>query len=198
MDLPLFVECGGDLVEHEVGHGGVDFAGQLDEAGAEVELLGLPGEIEGIDGDAVAAQAGAGIEGLEAEGLGLGGVDDFVDVDAHPHAQLLQLVDQRDIDAAVDVLEQLGHLGHRGAADGNDAAEDGAVHGRGQLRGRRAAAADDLGNIVAGHGVVAGIFALGRKGDVDCRARPGARATFRPSGLPASSSGTTTSSVVPG
>jgi hypothetical protein len=56
--------------------------------------FGLPGEIEGVDGDAVAAEAGAGIEGLEAEGLGLGGVDDFVDVDAHAHAELLELVDQ--------------------------------------------------------------------------------------------------------
>ena len=114
MDLRVFVEAGGDLVEDEVGHGGVDFAGQLDEAGVEVELLGLPGEIERVDGDAVAAEAGAGIEGLEAEGLGFGGVDDFVDVDAHLHAELLELVDQGDVDAAVDVFEQLGHLGDRG------------------------------------------------------------------------------------
>ncbi len=153
----------------------VDFAGQLDEAGAEVELLGLPGEIKGIDGDAVAAQAGAGIEGLEAEGLGLGRVDDFVDVDAHAHAELLELVDQRDVDAAVDVFQQLGHLGDRGAADRNHAAEDGAVESRGQFGGSRAAAADDLGNVVAGDGVVAGVFALGREGDVDAGLVEGAR-----------------------
>jgi hypothetical protein len=47
----------------------------------EVELLGFPGKIKRIDGYAVAAETGAGIEGLEAEGLGFGGVDDFVDVD---------------------------------------------------------------------------------------------------------------------
>ena len=198
MDLHALVEAGGDLLDHEVGHGGVDFAGQLDEAGAEVELLGLPGEIKGIDGDAVAAQPGAGIEGLEAEGLGFGRVDDLVDVDAHPHAELLQLVDQRDIDAAVDVFQQLGHLRHRGAADRHHAAEDGAVHGRGQLGGRRAAAAHDLGNVVAGHACrCRGLRAPGEK----ATCTPGssrARATFRPCGLPASSSGTTTSSVVPG
>ena len=167
----MLVERVGDLLDDEVGHVGVDFAGQLDEAGAEVELLGLPGEIEGIDGDAVAAEAGAGIEGLEAEGLGFGGVDDFVDVDAHAHAELLELVDQRDVDAAIDVFKQLGHLRDGGAADGHDAAEDGAVEGCGQLGGSGTAAADNLGDVVAGDGVVAGIFALGREGDVEAGLR---------------------------
>ena len=78
----------------------------------EVELLGFPGEIEGVDGDAVAAEAWAGVEGLEAEGFGFGGVDDFVDVDFHAHAELFQLVDEGDVDATVDVFEELGHLGY--------------------------------------------------------------------------------------
>ena len=38
MDLRVLVEAGGDLLDDEVGHGGVDLAGQLDEAGAEVEF----------------------------------------------------------------------------------------------------------------------------------------------------------------
>ena len=56
------------------------------------------------------AESGTRIEGLEAEGLGLGSVDDLVDVDAHADAQLLQLIDEGNIDAAVDVFEELGHL----------------------------------------------------------------------------------------
>ena len=175
MDFLYVVEAVGDLVDDEVGHVGIDFAGQLDEAGAEVELAGLPGEIKRVDGDAVAAEAGAGIEGLEAEGLGFGGVDDFVDVDAHAHAELLELVDQGDVDAAVDVFEQLGHLGDGRAADRNHAAEDGAVQGGGQLGSRGAAAADDLGNVVAGDGVVAGIFALRREDHVHAGLVRGAR-----------------------
>ena len=162
------VERGGGLLNHEVGHGGVDFAGQLDEAGAEVELLGLPGEIEGVDGDAVAAQAGAGIKGLEAEGLGLGRVDDFVDVDVHLHAQLLEFVDQRDVDAAVDVFKQLGHLGRSRAADLDDAAEDGSVERRGKLE--QAAGPQPpttLGMSWRATWFVARVFALGREGDVD-------------------------------
>ena len=79
----------------------------------------------------MAAEAGTGIEGLKAEGLGFGGVDDFVDVDAHLHAELLELIDQGDVDAAIDVFKELGHLGDGGRADWNDFAEDAAVHGGG-------------------------------------------------------------------
>ena len=75
-----------DVFDDEVGHGRVDFSGQLDEAGVKIELLRLPREIERVDGDAVAAEAGAGIEGLKSEWLGLGGADDFKQVDAHAHA----------------------------------------------------------------------------------------------------------------
>jgi hypothetical protein len=94
-------------------------------------LFGFPRKIEGVDGDAVAAQAGAGVEGLEAEGLGFGGVDDFVDVDAHLHAELLEFVDQGDVDAAVYVLEELGHLGYGGRADWDYLFENCSVHGGG-------------------------------------------------------------------
>ena len=160
--------------------------------------LGLPRKIKGVDGNAVAAQAGAGIKGLEAEGLGLGGVDDFVNVDAHAHAELLQLVDQRDVDAAVDVLEQLGHLRDGRAADRNDAAEDGAVEARGKLGSSRAAAANDLGNVVTGNGLVAGVFALRRKGDVNPSVVASCERLSSPWRLPFSRSGTTISSVVPG
>ena len=129
-----FVERFGNLSDHEVGHVGVDGAGELDEAGAEVEFLCLPGKIKGIDWNAVAAEAGAGVKGLEAKGLGFGGFDDFVDVNAHAHAKLLELVDERDIDAAIDVLKQLGHLGHRRAADRDYAAKDGSVKRASQVQ----------------------------------------------------------------
>ena len=144
-------------------------SGQLDKARVEIELLGLPGEIEGVDGDAVAAEAGAGIEGLEAERLGLGGVDDFKQVDAHAHAELFQLVDQCDVDAAIDVLEQLGHLRDGGRRDRDGAVEDGCVDSGGQFARDRAAAAHHLGNIAPGDRVVAGIFALGRESDIESR-----------------------------
>ena len=105
------VERPRDLVEAEVGHVLVDLPGQLDELGVEVVLPSLPGEVERVDRQAVTAEAGAGLEAHEAERLRGGGVDDLPDVDAHAVAELRQLVDQRDVDGAEDVLEQLGQLG---------------------------------------------------------------------------------------
>ena len=78
--------------DHPLGHVGVDLAGQFDEAGAEAVFARLPGEIEGVDGDAVTAKAGPGVVGGEAEGLGGGGADDFVDVDAHAVADDFEMV----------------------------------------------------------------------------------------------------------
>ncbi len=129
--------------------------------------LRLPRKIEGIDGDAVSAQAGAGIERLEAERLALGGFDHLPDVDAHAQAEQLELVDQRDVHAAVNVLQQLGHLRHGRRRDGDGAVEDGAVKLPAEFAGARIEPADDLGNVAARDRVVAGIFALGREDNVE-------------------------------
>ena len=60
--LALRVERVVHLLHAEVGHVLVDLAGEFDELGPEVELARLPGEVEGVDGDAVAAQARARLE----------------------------------------------------------------------------------------------------------------------------------------
>ena len=54
---------------------------------------------------------------MKPNGLVGGGVDDLPNVDAEPVAEHRQLVDERDVDRAEDVLEQLGELGGVGAAD---------------------------------------------------------------------------------
>ena len=84
---------------------------------------------------------------------------------SHAQAEHLQFVDQRDVDAAVDILEQLGHLRGGGRGDGNGAAEDGAVQGASHFGGLRVHSANHLGNVAARHGGVAGILALRRKCD---------------------------------
>src|SRR5207244_5892642 len=58
-------------VDHVARHRGVDLTGQLDEAGPRSVLRRFPGQIERIERDAVAAEAGTGIERHEAERLGL-------------------------------------------------------------------------------------------------------------------------------
>jgi hypothetical protein len=62
----------------------------------------------------VAADARARVEGLEPERLGRGRVDDLPHVDVEDVGDLGQLVDHRDVDGAVGVLEQLGELGRAG------------------------------------------------------------------------------------
>ena len=105
----------------------VDLAGELDEAGREVVLARLPREVERVDRDAVAAEAGARIEAHEPERLGVCRVDDLPDVDSHPIAQLGELVDERDVDRAEDVLEQLRQLGRLRGRDAMDGVDRGAV-----------------------------------------------------------------------
>ncbi len=104
---------------------------------------------------------------MEAERLGGGGVDDLPDVEVHAQAEHLEFVDQRDVDAAIDILEQLGHLRGGGRGDGNGAAEDGAVERGGDFAGLGIESANHLRNIVTSHLGVAGILALGRKRDPD-------------------------------
>lgn len=78
-----------------------------------------------VDWDALTARAVSGIEGLESESLGLGCFNDLVDIDAHFLSELFELVHQRDIDAAVDVIKEFAHLCGGWAVDGDDATEDG-------------------------------------------------------------------------
>src|SRR4029078_9393698 len=66
------------LREHraaEVRDVAVDLAGELDEAGVEVELARLPREVVRIERDAVAAEPWPRLERHEPERLGCRGVD---------------------------------------------------------------------------------------------------------------------------
>ena len=174
--LAARVERAVELLDAEVRHVLVDLAGQLDELRPEVELARLPAQVERVDGDAVAAEAGAGLELHEAEGLGRGRVDDLPDVDLHAVAEHRQLVHQRDVDAAEDVLEQLGHLRDLGRADRHDVVERGPVDLQRPRRAGRREAADDLGRALGGVVGAPGVHALGREGEVEVDAGGQARA----------------------
>jgi hypothetical protein len=99
------------VVRHVV----VDLSGRLDEAGAEIKFFGFPGEIEGVNRNAMPTQTGTGIERVEAERLGGSGRDHLPNVDVHAQAQQLEFIHQCDVDAAIDVLQQFGHLRGRRA-----------------------------------------------------------------------------------
>src|SRR5262249_16271305 len=51
--LLLVVERVCDAVDDVFGHGGIDFAGEFDEARMDSVLARDPGEVKGIDGDAM-------------------------------------------------------------------------------------------------------------------------------------------------
>jgi hypothetical protein len=118
----------------------------------------------------VAAHARPRRELHEAVGLGRGGLDDLPDVDLHAVAEHRQLVDERDVDRAEDVLEQLGQLRRLGRRDADDLVADLAIQGNRAVQALRRQAADDLGCVA--HRVVgaARVDALGREGDVEVAA----------------------------
>src|SRR5271165_2831257 len=182
-----------------VRHGGIDLARQFDEARMEVELLRLPREIKGIDWNAVPAEPGSRIERVKAKGFGLGRFDHFPDIDAHAQAELFQLVHQRDVDAAIDVLQKFGHLRRSRSRDGNGTVEDGAIELAAEFAGTWIESADDLGYVAPRHSIVAGIFALRREDNIKqvvaLHARP---RRLQASLVHALKNGNQTSSVVPG
>ena len=114
-ERPAVVQGALGLGHAVIGHLLVDLPRQLDELGRDIELARAPAEVEGVHGQAVSAHAGARVEAHEPVGLGRGRVDDLPDVDAHAIGEHRKLVDERDVDRAEDVLEQLGQLGGLGA-----------------------------------------------------------------------------------
>src|SRR5207302_4176465 len=134
---------------------------ELDELRVEAELPGLPAEIEGIDRDAVAAEARPGAEAHVAEGLARHSVDDLPDVDSYAVAEDREFVDERDVDRAEDVLEQLRQLGGLGRGDLDHLVDGARVELDRPARALRRQAADDLRRRLRRPVLAAGIDALG-------------------------------------
>jgi hypothetical protein len=79
---------------------------------------------------------------------------------------LQQLVHERDVHAAEDVLEQLCHLRSARRGDGNHGVDEALEHLDGQRGTRRSDAADDLGRVAGLVDGVARVDALGRERQV--------------------------------
>ena len=127
----------------------------------EADRFRLVGQIVGIDADAVTADE-AGAERLEVP-FGAGRLEHLPRLEPELLEQHGELVDQRDIHVALDVLDHLGGLGDADRAramraGGDDRGID-LVDEIGRLRRRARGDLDDVGKAV---GLVAGIDALGR------------------------------------
>jgi hypothetical protein len=82
-------------------------ASELNKPRVEVKLFSLPGRINRVRRNAVPEKALPRVESLKSEWPRFGCIDHFEDVNTHPCAELLQFVNLSDIDAAINVLEQL-------------------------------------------------------------------------------------------
>src|SRR6185503_8947686 len=106
------------VADHELQHALGDVLGHAvvqaptgeDDLGAIADFLGLVRQIVRVDADAVAAdEAGPEIQEVP---LRAGRLQHFLGIDVEPLEDHRQLVDQRDIDVALRVLDDLGSLGH--------------------------------------------------------------------------------------
>lgn len=146
--------------------------GEFDETERVAEGADLVGQIVGVDGDAVPADAGARGERVKAERFGFGGVDRFPQVDAEVVTKDRHFVDEGDVDVAVRVFEQFGHFGFAGAADGHDRVDEPVGERAGSGGGGVVVAADDFGGVVDPEVFVAGVDPFGRVGEEEVVAGP--------------------------
>ena len=114
---------------------------------------------------------GPGLKRHEAERLGGGGVDDLPDVDPHPVAEDRELVDERDVDRAEDVLEQLRQLGGLGARELVHGVDRAPVERGGPLRALGRDAAEHLRRRLRRPVLAARVDPLRRHGEEEALAR---------------------------
>src|ERR1700722_5711682 len=128
-------------------HRSINLAGEFDEARFLAKLFRAPGEIEGINWDAMAAESWTGIKRHEPKWLGARRGDDFPYIYIHRAVDGLEFVHERDVDGAENIFEQLGGLGSATIGNRNNFANGPAVS---FLRRREACGrvtADDLGDL---------------------------------------------------
>ncbi len=150
-----------DVASDEARHAVIDAAAGQDHLGMEADRLRLVGQVVRIDADAVAADEARPV-GMEIP-FGGGGRQDLACVEAEILEQHGELVDQRDIHIALDVLDHLrgfrdADRAHLVGAGRHHAPID-AIDEVGRLGRGAGGHLDDAGQPVL---EVAGIDALGR------------------------------------
>ena len=118
------------------------------------------------------AQSRPRIEGHEAEGLGLRGVDDIPDVNPEVAAHERQLVDEPDVDGAEGVLQQLHHLCHPRRRNRHHGVDDETIERSSRLRGPCVDPADHLRDVARRPLRAARIHPLRRESQTEIGAGP--------------------------
>ncbi len=168
---PGVVEHALDLRDAVVGHLLVDLPRELDELGRHVELARAPAEVERVDRQAVPAHARAGLEAHEPVGLARRGLDDLPDVDPHAVGQHRELVHERDVHRAEDVLQELRQLRRLGTGDAHQLVAHQPVDLLRALRAGLRQPADDLRCVAQREVRAAGVDALRRERQLEVAPR---------------------------
>ena len=158
------------MTDHVEGHSTIDLTCKLDESCVEIELACFPGQVVGIKGNAVTANARARIKRHEAEGFGFRGIDYLPDVDPHRCVDPLELVDEGDVDEAEDIFGEFHRFGCVAAADGNDLADGSGVEFDGSLLTLRSESAHDFWHFLENALLVTRILAFRGKGQREINA----------------------------
>ena len=117
------------------------------------------------------SDAGAGVKGMESKGLALGRSNDIPQVDIEFVAEAGHLVHQGNVDMAVRVFEKFGHLRLARPLGGHDRVDESTIKSGSHGGAGSGMATDDLGRVAHAKGGVAGVNALGTKGQVEVGAR---------------------------
>ncbi len=161
----------GDPERHPV----VDLLRLLRHPERQPGLTGPVDQVQRVDRDAVTAHARARTERGEAERLGRSGGDGVPHVDPQAVAQLGELVDQREVDLSVGVLQDLRRLGLASAAGDVDVLGQLPVEVGRPVTTGRGEPADDLRGVVEAEAGVSGVDPLRGEGEVEVDARLQAR-----------------------
>jgi len=122
------------------------------------ELLGLVDEVIGVNGDAMTTDQSW--RETDEVPLGRGSIDNRFGVESHLVEDDREFVEERDVQVPLHVLDDFCGLGGPDVLGDVDVRDQAVELGEG-LRGRVVHAGDDLGDLVDGVLVVAGVDAFG-------------------------------------
>src|SRR4029077_131099 len=135
-----------------------------------LELARFPCEVKWFDRNAMPAKAGSRIKRHKAKRVSSGSMVYFPDRNAHGCIDEFQLVDQGNVDAAKDILEQLGCLRDPARGNWDKLGHSPAVNRHCLLKARWGIPANDFWHQLERAAWVPRIFSFGRKSQVKIHA----------------------------
>src|SRR5207249_3065565 len=138
----------------------------------------FPRQVKWINGNTMSAEPWSRIKRHEAKGLGFRRLDDLPYVNTHRLVDYLQLIDQRNVYAAENILQQLGRFSSPARTHRNNLLDGPAIKLNGSLSAGRGKAPDDFRDSRYFAVGIARIFSFRREGQVKIHPRLKLRTFF--------------------